>query len=66
MSEELKPCPFCGGQPYEAHHLTYGWWSVACKCGVHGPAFKEDPPNEHKRSAYQKATDAWNQRTQEP
>ena len=62
MSDELNPCPFCGGKPYEAHHLTYSWWAVTCKCGAEGPSFRADTPEEHKCSAYQKATAAWNGR----
>ena len=59
---ELLPCPFCGSDPYEARHMTYGWWAVTCKCGVHGPQFREDPATEHKHSAYTKASEAWNRR----
>ena len=62
MSDDLMPCPFCGGKPYEAHHMTYGWWAVTCKCGAEGPSFRADTPEEHKCSAYQKATEAWNKR----
>lgn len=39
MSEELKPCPFCGGEAKhnEGGNSVYGrfWWSVGCSsCGV--------------------------------
>lgn len=62
MDEELKHCPFCGGKPYDAHHMTYSWWAVTCKCGAEGPSFRADDATEHKSSAYQKARAAWNSR----
>jgi hypothetical protein len=36
MSEELKPCPFCGGQPKPVHLNTNGEWVVwhACKTNL--------------------------------
>ena len=37
----LKPCPFCGGEPKLDHSWILDVWFVACKCGVHGPAFNE-------------------------
>ena len=38
MSEELKPCPFCGGNELRVEDLTshvYGFdgYSIICKCG---------------------------------
>lgn len=48
MSNELEPCPFCGGRP----RFEDNWYSVACvRCGADGPAGK---PEE--------AIEAWNTR----
>lgn len=33
MSEELKPCPFCGG---EAHVYKNNLWHVSCERALHG------------------------------
>lgn len=34
MSEELKPCPFCGGKPqsrwYEVPESSEGYWGIDC------------------------------------
>jgi len=42
MTEELKPCPFCGDTPGPYRHRAdehqgYKWGSVVCSCGVVGP-----------------------------
>jgi hypothetical protein len=35
MSEELKPCPFCGGQPT--------WWKTKKQyCQLHGEPYQHD------------------------
>ena len=42
MSEELKPCPFCGGEPYlqEFNGYTEPQYScVRCHCGVETKQF---------------------------
>jgi len=62
MSEELKPCPFCGGEAYtEGHKLElqdgFGFWFVACKnqCGAMvGYFYTEDD-----------ARRAWNRRVEQ-
>lgn len=33
MSEELKPCPFCGGTAY-IHELSDRLYIVMCDCGA--------------------------------
>jgi hypothetical protein len=30
MTEELKPCPFCGGKPYIIHQEFDGLWEIGC------------------------------------
>lgn len=62
MSEELKPCPFCGGEAYMEGDLVkkqdgFGFWFVACKnnCGVMLGYFPTDD----------KAIKAWNKRYNE-
>ena len=55
MSEELKPCPFCGGEAREClTHLPAGWFdSIECtKCGASTDGYP--PPND--------AIAAWNTR----
>ena len=45
MSEELKSCPFCGGNEvyidvdrYKMQHHRGTWWAAECPdCGVRGP-----------------------------
>jgi len=50
MSEELKPCPFCGGH---AEHIYYDGSSVICaSCDVQTQVFATE----------QEAIEAWNQR----
>lgn len=63
MTHDIKPCPFCGSQPYAAKHTSYGWWSVICKCGAEGPSFRApENPDPLQPSAGQNATAAWNER----
>lgn len=65
MGENLKPCPFCGGQPWidhiepHSHLLSFmpdykGSYCVECKCGV--GLIAEDR---------KKVCDAWNRRANE-
>lgn len=61
MSEELKPCPFCGSLPSSAAHDCDDWnrqWIVACEdpnCGVQPYFYESDKPI---------AEAAWNRRAQ--
>lgn len=55
--EDLKPCPFCGGNDTETVSLSalleYDWWTVDCKdCAISGPM----------RWGEDAAIEAWNNR----
>lgn len=52
MSEELKPCPFCGSKRIKAHDVGEGWWCICQDCKAQGP-FK---------MLENTAVDAWNRR----
>lgn len=52
MSEELKPCPFCGGSAQESFADFHDGGHVKCsECGVTGPVWSNDT---------QDAVNAWN------
>lgn len=61
MSEELKPCPFCGGEAYErkdhkASDSFNFYWHVICeKCHCSSPSYT--------LGHFDKAIAAWNRRT---
>lgn len=60
--DELKPCPFCGGeaQLMEAK-IGSNWWTVICK------HYEDCPVNPVGRNAYAAeidAIDAWNTRAE--
>lgn len=61
MSEELKPCPFCGS---EADFITKGrsWWAVEClnerNCGIFLPVDSAYTSKDY-------AIKAWNTRARE-
>ena len=46
MSEELKPCPFCGGESrLMAQHFTddsHIFWIGCRRCGMEGPHMHDD------------------------
>jgi len=55
MSEELKPCPFCGGEAETGFEDWHTGGHVKCtKCGAIGPVWSNDT---------QEAVDAWNARS---
>ena len=68
---ELKPCPFCGGEAFPRHEISFVAHGervdehyVSCiDCGAKGPAYdaEEDIFRSAERTA-QKAADAWNRR----
>lgn len=64
MSEELKPCPFCGCHDRRVGVRkmgTKGYKIICGKCGGAGPYVKiEDFAN--KMDAQEKAKEAWNRR----
>lgn len=31
MKDKLKPCPFCGGEPYDFYTDNFGYWYIKCK-----------------------------------
>jgi Lar family restriction alleviation protein len=69
MSEQLKPCPFCGGKElsFQRHDID-GWISYvqcgACDGEVHGPdsEYKYDSQDEADEDAAQ----VWNRRADDP
>ena len=69
MSEELKPCPFCGREAkIKAVIKSYGFtiW-CACECGAKTEGFcpdtnKEDDTMENIEKCKKRAIEAWNRR----
>lgn len=68
--QALEACPFCGGEPQDAHHIEYGRWAVTCRCGASGASANTGPnaTDAAKIKAYSDARTAWNTRalTQRP
>lgn len=61
MSEELKPCPFCGGEAHIAERITYGGKLYgACCYGTLCPGSEPFP----WCLDYEDAADAWNRRAE--
>ena len=55
MSQELKPCPFCGSDTVDYLKLSPTCWTVACgPCETEGPA----------ASTSEEAAETWNKRAQ--
>lgn len=54
MSEELKPCPFCGGSTQKVKSSGRWGWFVSCACAAVGPS--ADSRDEAIR--------AWNRRVE--
>ena len=52
MSEEIKPCPFCGSEDVEVFPNYGHYFAACCDCGSEGPN------KERKEEAIRK----WNQR----
>lgn len=70
MSEELKPCPFCGGEAKvkaaKKDYIGFTIW-CACKCGARTEGFcpdtnKEDDTMENIEECKKRAIEAWNRR----
>ena len=62
MSEELKPCPFCGGDNVKTFG-PYGWyrhWGISHSCRSFYNGAQELAQGFHSQSA---AIEAWNTRT---
>ena len=69
MSEEMKPCPFCGGLSVSVHQgSAYRWRVASCgECGASSGEVRvqttgEGTPDEWRLAADVKAIDAWNER----
>ena len=62
--QALKPCPFCGSEPYSCRHLSYSNWGVTCLCGATGPTKNAGyrPLREAEIRAHNDAVAAWNER----
>ena len=42
MNENIKPCPFCGGNEVSiSEGSTFRWVRVECRCGVIGPEVRK-------------------------
>lgn len=52
MSDELLPCPFCGGTEQKVKSSGRWGWFVSCKCCAVGPS----------AGSRDEAIDAWNRR----
>ena len=68
MNEELKPCPFCGGEAV-LMHMDYGDGYLPEVQTVWGVYCRKDLSSEHGHGHYidnyateQEAIDAWNRR----
>lgn len=66
MSEELKPCPFCGSERVVVEDK--GMFSedaqVTCRCGVRGPYVIGSKIAKNKQETRNKAARKWNERKQ--
>ncbi|UVO19548.1 Lar family restriction alleviation protein [Stutzerimonas stutzeri] len=67
MSEELKPCPFCGSAAKLEDHRTI--WAVRCECGccvlgARAPEPESEMPADYWARFEKSAVDAWNRRAQ--
>lgn len=61
MSEELKPCPFCGGKPtLHKGVVAFNDYEVQCECGINGPNFGSLDEVPYPR---EEAVSHWNTRT---
>lgn len=73
MSEDLKPCPFCGGKPEimeesGGDHVGYATTCrIRCKCGASMVGVDDKDKNGWacKSNAAVKAISAWNKRCPE-
>lgn len=71
MSQDLKPCPFCGGtNGQDEQGETYRWRKWRCNdCGACGPEERCNMTGAGRAGeaeARQIALTAWNTRAQEP
>lgn len=54
VSEELKPCPFCGGNAQKVKSSGRWGWFVSCSCAAVGPS----------ADSKEEAIAAWNRRVE--
>jgi Lar family restriction alleviation protein len=69
MNNELKPCPFCGGEAIIKATVKSCGFTIwcACKCGAQTEGFcpdtnKEDDTMENIEKCKKRAIEAWNRR----
>ncbi len=63
MSVEIKPCPFCGGQPDGANYVVEGAvWCKKCRCTF----IKKHTNKSDKGNGMKLAIKSWNTRKGEP
>ena len=66
LSEELKPCPFCGGEArLRKHQKLEQTWYVQCnKCGMRTPNSVQ-PPYESWKTTMNYPVQLWNRRVED-
>jgi Lar family restriction alleviation protein len=67
VTEELKPCPFCGGSPSTVERPdnidgTEFFYAVACYCGGYSACAHKMARRKTPEQAKADATAAWNTR----
>lgn len=67
MTEQLKPCPFCGGTPKTIDRPdnidgTQFFYAISCYCGRHSACAHKMAVRPTPEEAKQVATEAWNTR----
>ena len=60
MSEDLKPCPFCGREP-DLVAIPYQW-TIVCKCGARMLTVNQGQTQAAIRAARKRCADKWNTR----
>jgi Lar family restriction alleviation protein len=68
MSDDLKPCPFCGGElgitTSFDHEQGDKWGYASCgECAARGPEVRTQYAREHDAPWHYEAIAAWNTRT---
>lgn len=63
--KNLRPCPFCGGQP-RVRRFGNGYVIQCRNCGATGTRKIVQDWHDNKFIAQEQAATAWNQRTEDP